>query len=253
MDDQATFGVELYRRSYAEAVRNGWLSDYRIIAMGVGDQDAIDLANLLVRDADEKAALEAEAAERSRKPKSRYKRGARLPTTGDYLKGMAFALAMGGGALAKDGASVPLKSCIGFLNTIARSKTMTAVLQSDAVRDWIAEQTAGTASCYGLEHLDASSPVAKRDEAKRRLAVADTAEPRGILNVGIFGEGTDSPSLSAVAFLEPRKSPIDVVQAVGRAMRRARGKDLGYIVVPVVIPPGVDAERHLAISDKHEG
>ena len=38
MDDQATFGVELYRRSYADAVRNGWLSDYRIIAMGVGDQ-----------------------------------------------------------------------------------------------------------------------------------------------------------------------------------------------------------------------
>lgn len=253
MDDQATFGVELYRRSYADAVRNGWLSDYRIIAMGVGDQTAIDLANLLVREADEKAALEAEAAEQGKKPKSRSKSGDRLPTTGDYLKGMAFALAMGGGALARDGTSVPLKSCIGFLNTIARSKTMTAVLQSDAVRDWIAEQTGGTASGYGLEHLDASSPVAKGDEAKRRLAVADTDEPHGILNVGIFGEGTDSPSLSAVAFLEPRKSPIDVVQAVGRAMRRAQGKNLGYIVVPVVIPRGVDAERHLAISDKHEG
>ena len=252
MDDQATFGVELYRRSYADAVRNGWLSDYRIIAMGVGDQAAINLANLLVREADEKAALEAEEAEQGKKP-SRSKRGDRLPTTGDYLKGMAFALAMGGGALAKDGSSVPLKSCIGFLNTIVRSKTMTAVLQSDAVREWIAEQTGGSASGYGLEHLDASSPVAKRDEAKRRLAVADTDEPHGILNVGIFGEGTDSPSLSAVAFLEPRKSPIDVVQAVGRAMRRAQGKDLGYIVVPVVIPPGVDAERHLAISDKHEG
>ncbi len=253
MDDQATFGVELYRRSYADAVRNGWLSDYRIIAMGVGDQAAIDLANLLVREADEKAALEAEAAEQARGPKSRSGRGDRLPTTGDYLKGLAFALAMGGGALAKDGTSVPLKSCIGFLNTIARSKTMTAVLQSDAVRDWIAEQTGGFASGYGLEHLDASSSVAKRDEAKRRLAVAGADEPRGILNVGIFGEGTDSPSLSAVAFLEPRKSPIDVVQAVGRAMRRAQGKELGYIVVPVVIPPGVDAERHLAISDKHEG
>ncbi len=253
MDDQATFGVELYRRSYADAVHNGWLSDYRIIAMGVGDQAAVDLANLLVRDADEKAALEAEAAERGKSPKSRSKRGERLPTTGDYLKGMAFALAMGGGALARDGSNVPLKSCIGFLNTIARSKTMTAVLQSDAVRNWIAEQTGGSSSGYGLEHLDASSPVAKRDEAKRRLAVADTDEPHGILNVGIFGEGTDSPSLSAVAFLEPRRSPIDVVQAVGRAMRRAQGKDLGYIVVPVVIPPGVDAERHLAISDKHEG
>ena len=255
MDDQSIFGVELYRRSYVDAVRNGWLSDYRIIAMGVGGQEAVDIANLLVRQADEQAALEAEqaAGAASARGKARSKRGGSLPTTGDYLKGMAFALAMGGGAMAKDGNRVPIRSCIGFLNTIARSKAMTAVLQSDAVREWVARQAGSPAPDYELEHLDASSSVAKRDEAKRRLAAAGVDEPHGILNVGIFGEGTDSPSLSAVAFLEPRKSPIDVVQAVGRAMRRAQGKELGYIIVPVVIPPGEDAERHLAISDKHEG
>ncbi|MYJ68907.1 MAG: hypothetical protein F4087_10420 [Gemmatimonadetes bacterium] len=246
MDDQSTFGVELYRRSYADAVRNGWLSDYRIIALAVGDQAAVDIANLLVREADERAEREASASGGS------GGRAGRLPTTGDYLKGMAFALAMAGGALAPDGVAVPLRSCIGFLNTIARSKTMTAVLQSEAVRDWI-DKRIGNAAHYDLEHLDASSSVTQRDEAKRRLAAADAAVPHGILNVGIFGEGTDSPSLSAVAFLEPRKSPIDVVQAVGRAMRRARGKDLGYIIVPVVIPPGEDAERFLSFSDKHEG
>ncbi len=130
---------------------------------------------------------------------------------------------------------------------------MTNVLQSEPVREWVSKQAGEPAPSYRLEHLDASSPVARRDEAKRRLAAADDDEPHGVLNVGIFGEGTDSPSLSAVAFLEPRKSPIDVVQAVGRVMRRAEGKALGYIVVPVVIPPGVDAERHLAVSDKHEG
>ncbi|MCY4195124.1 MAG: DEAD/DEAH box helicase family protein, partial [bacterium] len=258
MDDQSIFGVELYRRSYIDAVRNGWLSDYRIIAMGVGGQEAIDIANLLVRQADEEAAVEAEqaagaAASSGKGTGVRSKRGASLPTTGDYLKGMAFALAMGGGAAASDGSRVPIRSCIGFLNTIARSKAMTRVLQSDSVRQWVAKQSGEPAPDYELEHLDASSSVAKRDEAKRRLAAAGADEPHGILNVGIFGEGTDSPSLSAVAFLEPRKSPIDVVQAVGRAMRRAQGKELGYIIVPVVIPPGTDAEQHLAISDKHEG
>ncbi|WP_419944532.1 DEAD/DEAH box helicase family protein [Candidatus Poriferisodalis sp.] len=258
MDDQSVFGVELYRRSYADAVHNKWLSDYRIIAMGVGDQEALDIANLLVLEADQKAADEAEAASSrgidGSKTKGRSKRRERLPTTGDYLKGMAFALAIGGGAMSTDGSRVPIRSCIGFLNTIARSRAMTDVLQSEAVKSWISGQVEGDADVdYTLEHLDASSPVAKRDEAKRRLAAAGTDEPHGILNVGIFGEGTDSPSLSAVAFLEPRKSPIDVVQAVGRAMRRAQGKELGYIIVPVVIPPGVDAERHLAVSDKHEG
>ncbi|MCY4133853.1 MAG: DEAD/DEAH box helicase family protein [bacterium] len=253
MDDQSVFGVELYRRSYVDAVSNGWLSDYRIIAMGIGDQAAIDLANLLVRQADEEAARQAEAAATGGKPQSRSRRGEMLPTTGDYLKGMAFALAMGGGAVSKDGSYVPIKSCIGFLNTIARSKAMTDVLQSDAVKEWIAAEVGESISDFKLEHLDASTPVAGRDEAKRHLAKATSDNPHAVLNVGIFGEGTDSPSLSAVAFLEPRKSSIDVVQAVGRAMRRAQGKDLGYIVVPVVIPPGVDAERHLATSDRHEG
>ena len=254
MDDQQTFGIELFRKSYAEAVRNGWLSDYRIIAMAVGGQEATDLANALVREADEAAAYEAAAAaERNKRATPPSRRGGQLPTTGDYLKGMAFALTIGGGAKAVSGERVPLRSCIGFVNTIARSKAMTAVLQSEAVRDWVAGQAGERVPQYRLEHLDASSPVAARDEAKRKLAGASTEVPHSILNVGIFGEGTDSPSLSAVAFLEPRRSPIDVVQAVGRAMRRAEGKELGYIIVPVVIPPGVDAERHLSVSDKHEG
>lgn len=147
MDDQSVFGVELYRRSYADAVRNGWLSDYRIIAMGVGDQEALDIANLLVLEADHKAAEEAEALSLrgigGPKAKQRTKRGERLPTTGDYLKGMAFALAISGGAMSGDGRQVPIRSCIGFLNTIARSRAMTDVLQSEAVRQWIADLRGG--------------------------------------------------------------------------------------------------------------
>ena len=253
MDDQATFGVELYRRSYADAVRNGWLSDYRIIAMAVTGDEATKIANTLVAEADKQAEMDAtSAATAVGKRKAARHRASELPTTGDYLKGMGFALAMGGAARTDTGERLPLRSCIGFLNTITRSKAMTGVLQSEAVRDWVAKQT-GEPVEYRLEHLDASASVAKRDEAKRRLAAANDSDPHGVLNVGIFGEGTDSPSLSAVAFLEPRRSPIDVVQAVGRAMRRAEGKAFGYIVVPLVIPSGVDAEQHLAVSDKHEG
>ena len=71
--------------------------------------------------------------------------------------------------------------------------------------------------------------------------------------MGIFGEGTDAPSLNAVAFLEARKSPIDVIQAVGRAMRTAPGKEMGYIICPIVVPPNVDPEQWLSTSNKEEG
>ena len=71
--------------------------------------------------------------------------------------------------------------------------------------------------------------------------------------MGIFGEGTDSPSLNAVAFLEARKSPIDVIQAVGRAMRTSPGKEIGYIICPILIPPNTDPEKWLSASAPEDG
>ena len=55
------------------------------------------------------------------------------------------------------------------------------------------------------------------------------------------------PALDAVLFLAPRKSQVDVVQAVGRVMRKAAGKEMGYIILPVVISP--DEEPEQALND----
>ena len=55
------------------------------------------------------------------------------------------------------------------------------------------------------------------------------------------------PALDAVLFLTPRNSQVDVVQSVGRVMRNAPGKDRGYVILPVVIPSGV--EPHEALND----
>ena len=239
MDDETTFGVELYRREYRDAVDNGWLSDYRIIALGVNDPDAYQAANELV--------------------KLYGGKGRNQLHTDHFLKGMTLALVMAGATNSPDAAEpAPVQSCIGFMNTVAKSREMAKQLQSDTVRRWLsrwmAENRDGQQPAeFRLEHLDASSNALKREDAKRRLAQASELHPHGILNVGIFGEGTDAPSLSAVAFLEPRKSPVDVIQAVGRAMRTSPGKDMGYIVCPIVIPADADAETWLATSSKEEG
>ncbi len=234
MDDETIFGVELYRKSYVEAVRNGWLSDYRIIALGVNDAEAFAAANELARTTESKG-------------KSKL-------TTVDYLRGLALVLVMGGATRTSGEHDVTVESCIAFMNTVDKSKNMMKDLQTDAVRDWLAARMDGAEPAdFTLEHLDATYNVAKRDNAKQKLAAATADNPHGIVNVGIFGEGTDSPSLSAVAFLEPRKSPIDVVQAVGRAMRTAPGKKFGYIICPILIPPNDDPERWLTRANPEEG
>ena len=238
MDDEEVFGVDLYRKSYVEAVKNGWLADYRIIAVALNDPDAYDVANELATITESK--------------------GRHRLTTTHFLRGLAFTLAMGGATVDTENGSVPIKSCIAFMNTVDKSKNLARDLQQPIVRDWLQgwlnEQSAGQpAAAYSLEHLDATSNVSQRENGKRRLAAATAAEPHGVINVGIFGEGTDSPSLSAVAFLESRKSPIDVIQAVGRAMRTAPNKSLGYIICPFVIPPNADAEAWLSNSSPEEG
>ncbi len=239
MDDETVFGVELYRKSYVEAVRNKWLSDYRIIAVGVAGPDAHNIANQLAGQT--------------------ASRGRNALTTTHFLRGLAFALAMGGATQNRENGNVPIKSCIAFMNTVDKSRNMAHDLQIPMVRQWVQDwlndnnREGQTAADYTLEHLDAASNVTARDNAKRRLADSSESNPHGIINVGIFGEGTDAPSLSAVAFLEARRSPIDVIQAVGRAMRTVPGKEMGYIICPIVIPPTADPETWLSDSDMSEG
>ena len=206
MDDEATFGVELYRRTYTEAVRNGWLADYRIIALGVNDPALFALANELAR----------------RQPKTK-----KALSAAEFTKGLVLALVLGGATRAdaqEFGEQPPVvESCIAFFNSVEKSKSMATALQTTQVTDWVArwmaDNGAGSPVSFTIEHLDASSSVSERDEAKVHLAQATPSAPHAVVNVGIFGEGTDSPNLSAVAFLAPRKSPIAVIQAVGRALR----------------------------------
>ena len=236
MDDPEIFGVELYRKSYVEAVENEWLSDYRIIALAINNHDAYEQANELAK-----------------------KTQSKKLNTDNYIRGLAFALAMGGAAQDAGEDEIKIKSCIAFMNTIDKSKNMAQDLQTDAVKQWVQNwlnensKQERKAADYSLEHLDASSNVTQRDNGKAKLAKATEENPHAILNVGIFGEGTDSPSLNAVAFLEPRKSPIDVIQAVGRAMRTTPGKKIGYVVCPIVIPANADPEQWLSTSEMEEG
>ena len=237
MDDEEVFGVELYRKSYVEAVNNDWLADYRIIAVGISGPNEKDIANTLAGITQSK--------------------GRNALTTTDFLRGMAFTLVMGGATRGEE-EDIRVKSSIAFMNRVDKSKNMAKDLQTDIVKNWLQDYLAQRggerkAPDYKLEHLDASNNVSSRDSAKLKLAEATDENPHAVINVGIFGEGTDSPSLSSVAFLEARKSPVDVIQAVGRAMRTAPEKEIGYIICPIVIPENVDPEEWLSTSYKEDG
>ena len=101
-------------------------------------------------------------------------------------------------------------------------------------------------------HVSGEQPTAERDEHMRAFARV----PRGVItNARCLTEGVDVPSVDMVAFMNPRRSRVDIVQAVGRAMRTSGdGKTCGYVLVPLFLElrQGETLTEALARSDFDE-
>ena len=102
-----------------------------------------------------------------------------------------------------------------------------------------------------VNHIDGTFNADKRNEKLNWLR-EDTDDNicKILSNVKCLSEGVDVPSLDAVMFLHPKKSQIDVVQAVGRVMRKAKGKNVGYVIIPITIAPGISPEVALNNNEK---
>ncbi|TDU04190.1 helicase-like protein [Streptomyces sp. 846.5] len=215
MEDSAVFGRRLFTLPFAAAIGAGLLSDYQVVVVGVSDRDA----HQLVLDNPD------------------------LALGGARLSAVA---AAGQIALAQAARAFDLRRVLVFHNRVHRSKSFRATLP--AVVEVLPPdlRPAGALDC---RHVDGSLPGWLRAEALRALratgegAVHDAGVGAGgwtvVSNVRVLAEGVDCPEIDAVCFAEPRTSQIDVVQAVGRALRRHPERTApAVIVLPVYLAPG---------------
>jgi hypothetical protein len=116
------------------------------------------------------------------------------------------------------------------------------------VRDWMPEDRRPGGTLWA-EHVSGEMTSGERDNRLNRLRKLAASE-RGVLtNARCLAEGVDVPTLDGVAFIEPRRSQVDVVQAVGRAIRKAEDKSFGTVVIPVFVDEGDDPELALDSSE----
>ena len=237
MSDSVAYGPELHRLSFARAVEHDMLSDYRVIVLGVRDSAVTPgLRQQLVALGEEQEVRQGR------------KRGKFIVKASDMMRVLGTSLAING-VTEGDDLEKPtrLLRTLGFANSIKSSRFYTEALDQPLVKRTTTirkrKQDGDAAAALPLEvrHLDASHSALERNAALRELANA-SVERRAqmVCNVRLFTEGVDVPSLDAVVFMEPRDSQVDVVQAVGRVMRKAPGKRFGYIVIPIAIEPGQD-------------
>ncbi len=220
MDDPDTYGPEFHRLPFSNAVEQDLLSDYKVVVLAMSEQDA-DAALQTYRIA-----------------------GGKEININDATKivGCWRALQNPERRSADDPEIKPLTRAIAFTNTIANSKSL--VNHWDGVIESAMERMpeAQRPQDFTIEtaHIDGKDNALKRKNRIEWLKGDADGTCRILSNARCLSEGIDVPALDAVLFMSPRNSHVDIVQAVGRVMRKAPGKTYGYIVLPVAIPAGED-------------
>jgi len=229
MDDEVTYGKELFKISFREAVNRGWLTDYKVLILTVEEQGISEAFQR--RTASLGEVNLPEAAKMVGCLNALAKRE-RIVQEGDVT---AFA----------PGDRVPLQRAVAFSNTIKASRHFADEFARIAKEyQYLTDQ--GQPLVVETDHVDGNQDSVERRRRLDWLKEQPGEEVSRILsNAKCLTEGIDVPSLDAILFLEPRKSQVDIIQAVGRVMRKAPGKEYGYIVVPIAVPPGSSPEAVL--------
>ena len=231
MDDEKIYGPEFHRLGFGKAVEMGILSDYKVVILNVDQEDVgEDLDKLLSDDS-----IEVD-----------MDNGARMVGCWNGLgkrdvEGVDFSDDPG-----------PAKRAVAFSNTIAQSKQFRDYfpLVIDECVNAGSKTAVETPLRCDVRHVDGTQNALKRAEELAWLRdETDDNSCKILSNARCLTEGIDVPALDAILFMHPRKSEIDVVQAVGRVMRKSPGKVRGYIILPIAPAPGADPQKTISESD----
>ena len=231
MDDRSMYGDEIYRIGFGEAVKQELLSDYKVLILAVGEKDITPtLQKALTRedgtiDADDPSKLIGCINALSKKV---------LGADEEFVKGSD---------------PLPMRRAVAFCSSIKASKAIANAFTDykDLYMEDIREEDRTTMVDVVAHHVDGSMSATKRDEELMWLKEQpeNERECRMLTNARCLSEGVDVPSLDAVVFISPKNSQVDVVQSVGRVMRRSEGKKYGYIIIPVVVPANAEGDKVL--------
>ncbi|MGJ0492173.1 DEAD/DEAH box helicase [Methylobacter sp.] len=242
MDDETLFGEELHVISFSEAVRQKLLVDYKVIVLAIDEGHINQRLQKLLAD-DENQLKVDDAAKIVGCWKALSKQGTSEDLSDDNAamrRAVAFCQVIEPTTKAKT-------HKVSSKNIARMFKTVVDAYREEELEQGNSDQPALALQCEAA-HIDGSMNASEK-EAQINWLKAEIPEStcRILSNVRCLSEGVDVPALDAVLFLTPRNSQVDVVQSVGRVMRLAEGKKRGYIILPVVIPAGV--EPHKALDD----
>lgn len=232
MDDPAKYGAEFHRLDFSAAVAKDLLSDYKVLILAINEEYA-----------------------------SRAVQGL-LATNGEVNLDDAAKIIGCWNGLSKrideaEAAGItdptPMRRAVAFTQSIKASKQVAGHFSAIVEEYRQANPDDIAALECEIKHVDGTQNALIRNQALQWLRDEPEDNSCHILsNVRCLSEGVDVPALDAVMFLNPRRSQVDVVQSVGRVMRKAEGKDYGYIILPICVGADSAPEEALNKSEKYQ-
>ena len=203
MDDPEIYGDTFELLSFKSALeaKPPILSDYKIITIGITNEEVEALLekNVLVR-----------------------------PDKGKWDERLEAEMLAGAVALRKSIKKHPIKHAISFHSSISRAVAFKQT--QDSITQTFPEF--GELDSF---HVSGKVPTSVRSNIMDEFEASDRAL---VTNARCLTEGVDVPNIDCIIFADPKKSQVDIVQAVGRALRPSKGKKFGYILIPVLIEDG---------------
>jgi predicted helicase len=238
MDDPSLFGPEFHRLGFGEAVGQSLLADYKVLVLAVDEKYVSKTFQRQIADANNELNLDD---------------AVRITGCWNGLAKRFDQASTSASATDLQGDTGSMRRAVAFSRSIKDSKAFVEKFGQIVSAYREAHPEAENLLACELDHVDGTFDALRRNGLLDWLkAEAPENTCRILSNARCLSEGVDVPSLDAVLFLNPRKSIIDVVQSVGRVMRRAEGKKYGYIILPIGIPADVPPEEALKDNEKYK-
>jgi predicted helicase len=206
MSDEEIFGPKFFEYSFRKAIEEGYLSNYRVVAMEL-DKKVVqrELYEYLISE----GSLNIDET-------------TKLVGLGRLIKGEVY-------NEDDNPLDLKIKSGIVFTNRVSKSKQIAEEFPR------IFQEYFKTTPPAEVKHIDGNMSAFEKSNRIKWLKGGDDDKAHILTNAKVLTEGIDVPALDFVAFLDPKESIVDIIQAVGRVIRKAEGKEFGLIFIPLVV------------------
>ncbi len=236
MDDAQTFGEEIYTLNFERAIALDLLTDYKVIILAVRKENLSGVTNSVNKKISQ---LEAKGTKLDKKLINNEFVCKIVGTHKGLAKQDVIALDdenKEDNDLKNKADTFVSQRAISFCKSIQTSKNIKDSFETimECYDEELKKKSFKNLQ-INIDHVDGTMNCKERLDKLENLNAFEPNTCKVLSNARCLSEGVDVPALDSVIFFDGRSAMVDIIQAVGRVMRKAKNKKRGYIILPIAL------------------